>query len=97
MPASRALTADLVPENIRGKLFGRMFALFSVGAILGPIVSTWIYEIHRFSTFKVPFFETVTLRGAGIPYIISAAVGLFSLFVLLAFVEDPRMKRKNKD
>jgi MFS family permease len=89
MPASRALVADLVPEKIRGKLFGRMFAFFSLGAILGPILSTWIYDIFRFSTFEIPLLG-IDLRGAGIPYIISALVGLFSLFTLLAFVEEPR-------
>jgi DHA1 family multidrug resistance protein-like MFS transporter len=95
MPASRALTADLAPEKIRGKIFGRMFALFSLGAILGPILSTYIYEIYRFSTFELPLYG-ITLNGAGIPFIISAAVGLFSLFILLAFVEEPKLKRKEQ-
>jgi len=38
----------------------------------------------------------ITLNGAGIPFIISAAVGLFSLFILLAFVEEPKLKRKEQ-
>lgn len=94
MPASRALTADLAPEKIRGKIFGRMFSFFSLGAILGPILSTYIYDIYRFTTFEIPIFGTITLNGAGIPFIISAGVGLFSLFILLAFVEEPKPKRK---
>jgi len=90
MPASHALNADLIPEKVRGKLFGRLAASFSLGAILGPILSTWIYDIYRYSTFKVPWLGNVVVRGAGIPFFVSSAIGLFSLLLLLAFVEEPR-------
>jgi len=92
MPASRALRADLIPKKIRGKLFGRFAAFFSLGAVLGPVLSTWIYDIYRFSIFKVPWLGNLVVRGAGIPFFVSSAIGLFSLFLLLAFVEEPRRK-----
>ncbi|MCW4027255.1 MAG: MFS transporter [Candidatus Bathyarchaeota archaeon] len=90
MPASRALRADLVPEEIRGKLFGRFGAFFSLGAILGPVLSTWIYAMFRYETFEVPWLGNLAVRGAGIPFLVSSAIGLFSLFLLLAFVEEPK-------
>ena len=90
MPASRALNADLIPERMRGKLFGRLAAFFSLGAILGPVLSTWLYDAYRFQTFEVPWLGNLLVRGAGIPFFISSAIGLFSLFLLLAFVEEPR-------
>jgi DHA1 family multidrug resistance protein-like MFS transporter len=90
MPASHALNADLIPEKVRGKLFGRLAAFFSLGAILGPILSTWIYDIYRYSTFRVLWLGNVIVRGAGIPFFVSSAIGLFSLLLLLAFVEEPR-------
>ncbi|MFQ6064001.1 MAG: MFS transporter [Candidatus Bathyarchaeia archaeon] len=90
MPASRALNADLIPERVRGKLFGRMAAFFSLGAILGPVLSTWIYDAYRWEVFEVPWLGNLIVRGAGIPYFVSAAIGLFSLFLLLVFVEEPR-------
>lgn len=96
MPASRALRADLVPEKVRGKLFGRLMAFFSLGAILGPALSTWIYEAYRFSTFEVPWLGNIVVRGAGIPFFISSALGLLSLFLLLAFVEEPKRTRPKK-
>jgi len=92
MPASRALRADLIPKKVRGKLFGRLAAFFSLGAILGPILSTWIYDAYRFQTFEVPWLGDLVVRGAGIPFFISSAIGLFSLFLLLAFVEEPKRK-----
>lgn len=92
MPASRALRADLIPKKVRGKLFGRLAAFFSLGAILGPILSTWIYGAYRFQAFEVPWLGDLVVRGAGIPFFISSAIGLFSLFLLLAFVEEPKRK-----
>ncbi|MGD8505157.1 MAG: MFS transporter [Candidatus Bathyarchaeota archaeon] len=92
MPASRALRADLIPEKIRGKLFGRLAAFFSLGAILGPILSTWLYEIYRFSTFEIPWLGNLVVRGAGIPFFVSSAFGLFSLLLVLAFVEEPKRR-----
>jgi MFS family permease len=96
MPASRALNADLIPERVRGKLFGRLAAFFSLGAILGPLLSTWIYATFRFQTLQVPWLNNLAVRGAGIPFLISSAIGLFSLFLLLAFVEEPQRKPTEK-
>jgi len=93
MPASRALYADLIPEKVRGKLFGRRAAFFSLGAILGSVLSTWIYDAYRFSTFEVPWLGNLLVRGAGIPFFVSSAIGLVSLFLLLVFVEEPKRKR----
>ena len=98
MPANRALNADIIPEQVRGKLFGRLAAFFSFGAILGPILSTWLYEAYRFQSFQVPWLGNLTVRGAGFPFFLSSAIGLFSLFLLLAFVEEPKRQvdRKQK-
>jgi MFS family permease len=90
MPASRALNADLIPAQIRGKLLGRMAAFFSLGAILGPVLSTWIYEVYRFQTFQIPWLGNLTVRGVGIPFFVSSAIGLVSLFLLLVLVEEPK-------
>ncbi len=92
MPASRALRADLIPKKVRGKLFGRIRAFFSLGAILGPVLSTWLYDLYRFQEIKVPWLGNLIIKGAGIPYFISGAIGLFSLFLVLAFVEEPRQR-----
>ncbi|UCB60364.1 MAG: MFS transporter [Candidatus Bathyarchaeota archaeon] len=92
MPAARALNADLVPEKIRGRLFGRLAAFFSLGAILGPILSTVIYDVYRGQVFEVTWLGNLTIRGGGLPFIISSVIGFSSLFLLLAFVEEPRRK-----
>lgn len=91
MPASRALNADLVPEKVRGKLFGRLAAFFSLGAVLGPILSTLIYDAYRFQTLQIPILN-LTFRGAGLPFFISSAIGLLSLILLLVFVQEPKRR-----
>lgn len=92
MPATRALRADLIPERVRGKLFGRLGAFFSLGAILGPIISTSIYAAYRYQTFEIHWLHNITITGAGIPFFISSGIGLFSLLLLLFFVEEPKRK-----
>ncbi len=92
MPASRALNADLIPERVRGKLLGRLAAFFSLGAIVGPVLSTWIYYVYRYEVFEVPWLGNLGVRGGGIPFFVSGAIGLFSLFLLLVFVEEPRRR-----
>jgi len=57
---------------------------------LGPVLSTWIYDAYRFSTFEIPWLGNLVVKGAGIPFFVSSAIGLFSLFLVLAFVEEPR-------
>jgi len=89
MPASRALNADLIPEKVRGKLFGRLAAFFSLGAVLGPVLSTLIYDAYRYQVFEVPWLGNLIVRGAGFPFFVSSSVGLFSLLLLLVFVEEP--------
>jgi MFS family permease len=96
MPAARALNADLIPEAVRGKLFGRMGAFFNIGAVAGPILSTVLYDRYRHLTFTVPWLNQVVFPGAGIPFFISGAIGLFSLALLLAFVKEPsRIQRES--
>ena len=90
MPAARALNADLIPESLRGKLFGRMSAFFNIGAIAGPILSTVLYDRYRYQTFTVPWLNQIVFPGAGIPFFISGTIGLFSLALLLTFVKEPQ-------
>lgn len=93
MPAARALNADLVPERVRGKLFGRMGSFFSLGAIVGPVLATWLYATYREQVFTITWLGNLTLRGAGLPFIISSVIGLVSLFLLLVFVDEPPRRR----
>lgn len=43
-PVMRALQADLVPESLRGRVFGTVQAAFNVGAVIGPILGGYLYR-----------------------------------------------------
>jgi len=53
MPAFRALRADLVPPEVRGRMFGLFGTAFTAGSVIGPILGTWVYDTYRFTTFHV--------------------------------------------
>lgn len=63
MPASRALTADLVPAKIRGKLFGRFTAFFDVGMIAGALLGPWLFDMFQFEDLKIGWLGGLTVKG----------------------------------
>jgi MFS family permease len=94
MPAGRALRADLVPEKVRGKLFGRFAASFDVGMVAGALLGPWLFETFKFEEFRIGWLGGLTLRGIGVPFFVSGIMGLISLALLLAFVKEPPRKGK---
>lgn len=88
-PALRALRADIVPEEARGKLFGLYRTFYDIGDIVGPVMATYLYDLYRFETLKIGGFM---LPGYGVPFFLNAAIGLFTIIMLLAFVEEPKRK-----
>ncbi|MCW4020180.1 MAG: MFS transporter, partial [Candidatus Bathyarchaeota archaeon] len=94
MPAGRALQADLVPAKVRGKLFGRFAASFNVGMVAGALLGPWLFETFRLEEFRIQWLGGLTVKGIGIPFFVSAIMGLLSLMLLLAFVREPPRKTK---
>jgi MFS family permease len=93
MPAFRALQADLVPAEARGRVFGLFGTAFTTGSVAGPIIGTWIYSMYRHTTFNILWFD---LPGYGIPFFINSILGvLTTTFVLLMITEkDIEAQRK---
>lgn len=86
MPAFRALRADLVPPHVRGRVFGFFGTAFTAGAVIGPIVSTWIYSTYRFEVFNVLGLQ---LPGYGIPFFVNAILGILATTGVLLLVKEP--------
>ncbi len=91
MPAFRALRADLIPPEIRGKMFGLFGMAFTAGSVAGPILGTWIYDTYRFATFNVLGLE---LPGYGIPFFINAILGILTTTMIMLFIEEPKEEDK---
>jgi len=95
MPAVRALQADIVPERIRGRLFGKLQAFFNLGMIAGPIIGSWVYDLFQGSTYVLQISSiTLVFLGGGIPFIMSGALGIAALTLLVLFVKEPSRRKR---
>jgi len=86
MPAFRALRADLVPPESRGRMFGLFGAGFTAGSVIGPIIGTWVYDTYRAVTFDVVGLQ---VPGYGIPFFVNAALGLLTTTMIMLFIKEP--------
>ena len=91
MPAFRALRADLVPPEVRGRMFGLFGTGFTAGSVIGPIVSTWIYDTYRLTTFKV---LGLAVPGYGIPFFVNGVLGLLTTTMIMLFIKEPEDHEK---
>jgi len=91
MPAFRALRADLVPPEVRGRLFGLFGTAFTAGSVIGPILGTWIYDTYRFTTFDV---MGLAVPGYGVPFIINSVLGLLTTTMIMLLIREPSDEEK---
>ena len=84
MPANRALRADIVPEEARGRMFGLFVTAFTAGDIVGPIIGTWLYSIYRFETLSILGFP---FPGYGVCFLVYSIIGIISVILLVALVD----------
>jgi len=90
MPSFRALQADIVPREVRGKIFGTVQAAFNIGAVIGPLIGGHLYQLYAPKSLKL---WKISIPGAAIPFFISALIGLTTLLVFIKFVREPREQR----
>ncbi len=93
MPASRALRADLVPQQIRGKLFGKFAALFDVGMVAGSLLGPWLFDTFKYEEIMIEWLGGLTFKGIGTTFYLSGTMGLISLALLLVFVKEPQRRK----
>jgi len=82
-PAFRALQADLVPQEIRGKIFGTVQMFFNLGAVIGPILGGAVYQ--AFANQQI-----LGLPGVAMTFLISALIGYVSLLIFILYVKDEK-------
>lgn len=86
MPAMRALRADIVPAESRGRFFGLFATAFTSGSIIGPIIGTYLYSLYRFKILNIGGFP---IPGLGIPFFVNSVIGIITVLMLVLFVEEP--------
>ncbi|MFW3145197.1 MAG: MFS transporter [Thermoplasmatota archaeon] len=88
-PATRALQADLSPVRIRGRLIGTIQAFSNIGAVLGPILGGYIWDLTKNRYFDVYILD---LPGYSIPFLISALMGIIAALLVLRYVIEPKKR-----
>jgi MFS family permease len=91
MPAFRALRADLVPPEFRGRMFGLFTTAFTAGSVAGPIFSTWIYDTYRSTVFHL---FGIQVPGYGIPFFINSILGILSTTMIMLLIDEPKDEEK---
>ncbi len=81
-PAFRALQADLVPKELRGRVFGTVQMFFNIGAVVGPLIGGPLYRAYA-DTMLGP------IPGVAVSFLASAVLGYIALAVFLAYVREP--------
>ncbi|MHA1615702.1 MAG: MFS transporter [Candidatus Njordarchaeales archaeon] len=89
-PVYRALQGDLVPRELRGKVFGTVQTLFNLGAAASPF-GGWIYLYTSDLTFNILGY---ILPGVAVVFILSALIGYFSTALFILFVPEPRKREE---
>jgi MFS family permease len=90
LPAYRAFQADKIPPLVRGKVMGRIQSAFNVGAIFGPIIGSWIYELFVSQPIKVFHYN---LFGGGMPFLVAGIFGLMQVFIAVHIMWNEKTKK----
>ena len=70
----KALTAELLPRENRGRVFGRYLAVISLGGVVAPMVGGWVTEN----------------MGYSVPFYIASGIGLITLSAVLLMRYDDK-------
>ncbi|MFW9992314.1 MAG: MFS transporter [Candidatus Odinarchaeota archaeon] len=83
-PSFRALQSDMIPEEIRGKEFGTVQAMYNLGSIIGPVLGGYLYDL--FFMVKIDLGNGLEFIGSGITFVFSGMLAIMASLVILAFV-----------
>lgn len=82
-PAMRALQADTVPEQVRGRLIGMLESMSNFGSVLGAPVGGFLLDIYFGKDLGLP-----VINGTMVPFMVSGVLGLFTLSLVTTFVRE---------
>jgi DHA1 family multidrug resistance protein-like MFS transporter len=86
-PALRAMQADTVPEEVRGRLIGMLESMSNFGSVLGAPMGGLLLDAFFAKDIGLPD----PFSGTMVPFLISGGLGIFTVtLVLLLVKEKPR-------
>jgi DHA1 family multidrug resistance protein-like MFS transporter len=87
-PALRAMQADLVPENVRGRLIGVLESMSNFGAVIGAPLGGILYDRFFAADLGLPS----GLDGSIVPFAFSSALGLTAVVMVQLFVRERSLR-----
>jgi MFS family permease len=89
MPSFRALQAEVVPQQVRGKEFGRIQGFFNLGAIFGPIIGGLLFDIFLNVQFVIPLPSLdITLFGPTVMFVTTAFLSITGAILIARWVPN---------
>ncbi|MEW5748389.1 MAG: MFS transporter [Candidatus Thermoplasmatota archaeon] len=83
-PALRALQADTVPENVRGRLIGTLESMSNLGSMIGaPLGGVMLDHFY-----DVDLGLGHVLDGSAIPFILAGGIGMFTISLVMVYVKE---------
>ena len=86
-PALRAMQADAVPSEIRGRLIGMLESMSNIGSVIGAPVGGLLWDAFSGRDIGLSWL----MDGTMIPFIVSGLMGLFTVSLVLLFVKERRL------
>ena len=83
-PALRALEADNVPEEVRGRLIGLLESMSNFGSVVGAPIGGLLLD----SYFGVDLGLPSPIDGTMTPFFVSGVLGLYTVTLVILFVKD---------
>ncbi|HIH01238.1 TPA: MFS transporter [Thermoplasmata archaeon] len=87
-PALRALQADLVPENVRGRLIGVLESMSNLGAVIGAPLGGILYDRFFAEDLGLP----MGLDGSIVPFAFSGALGLMAVVLVQMLIRERSLR-----
>ncbi len=88
-PALRALQADIVPENLRGRLIGLLESMTNMGSVVGAPLGGFLWDCFQGRDFGLPY----PLDGTMVPFLLSGVMGIATVMMVHLTVKE-RTKTK---
>jgi MFS family permease len=88
-PALRALQADIVPEDMRGRLIGVLESMSAVGAVVGAPLGGLVFDHFYGMDMGLP----LGLDGTLVPFAVSGALGIMAVTMVQAYVRETVVHR----
>ncbi len=84
-PSFRSLQSNITPEVVRGKEFGIAKSFDNLGAVIGPILGGFLYDVYAPMNF---YINEMHYFGTGIVFSLSGMIAIIGGLVIFTMVDD---------